>query len=80
MVSWSAQNVLACTVSGTNGDGSGANVTGVWGCSGLECLENSTTSSAIVSQTIYTLLCTTLDNSTTSKQAIVNVVSVFQEK
>jgi hypothetical protein len=78
--SQSAQNVTSCSVSGTNGDGTGGNTTGVWGCTGLQCLENSTTSTPIASQTIYTLLCTALDNSTTSKQAIVNVISVFQEK
>jgi len=80
-VTWSATNVTSCNISGNNGDGTGSNATGLWGCNGAAC-ENAITqtSSPLQDQTIYTLMCTEFDNSTTSKQAIVNVVPVFQEK
>jgi hypothetical protein len=80
-VSWSATNVTSCNITGTNGDGSGSNATGLWGCTGLQCLSTTTMQSTpIQNQTIYTLMCTEFDNSTSSKQAVVNVVPIFQEK
>jgi hypothetical protein len=82
-VTWSATNVSSCNITGTNGDGTGSNATGLWGCTGLQCVNTSNpsvTSSPIENQTIYTIMCTALDNSTSSQQAVVNVVPIFQEK
>lgn len=66
-VSWDVQNVDGCAVSGDNGD-SWSGATG------------SHTSSPIMQRTIYTLTCTTLDQSTFTESATVNTVPVFQER
>ncbi len=76
-VSWSAANVNPglCHITGSNGDGTGTNATGVWvGASGSQV------SSKITGQTIFTLVCTGLDSSTLTQSATVNIIPIFQEK
>jgi hypothetical protein len=69
-ISWSASNVISCTVSGTNGDS--------WsGASG------SKTSSPIVARTTYTLICHALPGASPSsltETQTVNIVPQFQER
>jgi Arm DNA-binding domain len=74
-ISWSAQSVSSCTISGTNGDG--------WGCTDPgSCAATSTrTSSDILGQTTYTLKCVSLDGSNfPPRSAIVTIVPISQEK
>jgi len=73
-VSWQVTGVLSCEVTGNNGDGTGSNETGVWsGASGAQI------SSPITAQTIYTLTCIGLDDSTVTRSATVNITPIFQE-
>ena len=73
-VSWQVTDVLSCEVTGNNGDGTGSNETGVWsGASGAQI------SSPITAQTIYTLTCIGLDDSTVTRSATVNITPIFQE-
>ena len=75
-ISWSAQSVSSCSVSGTNGDGSG------WSCaSQSSCAATSTAqSSAITAQTTYTLSCQGQNGSTFTRKAIVSIAPTFQEQ
>jgi hypothetical protein len=68
-VHWSASNVTSCTVTGTNGD--------AW--SGLRSPVGGERSSAITERVIYTLTCVTANGGTASKQAVVNILPVFNE-
>lgn len=67
-VSWSAQNVSSCVVTGTNGDSWETRSSRVGG----------EESSVIRRQVIYTLTCLT-GSQTLRKSATVNVIPVFQE-
>lgn len=69
-VHWSSQNMSACTVSGTNGDG--------WNV--LNSPVNGELSSAITGQVIYTLSCRGTDGGTYAKTAHVNVLPIWTEK
>lgn len=74
-VVWNADSVQSCTVTGTNGDGTGQNDTGVWsGASGTQV------SSSIGGQTTYTLTCLGTDSSTLVERASVNIIPNFEEK
>lgn len=72
-VYWNISEVIdsTCSVTGSNGD----SWTGLAfsGTSGKQ-------TSAIISQTIYTLTCTGVDNSTFSETATANIIPVFQEQ
>jgi hypothetical protein len=76
-VSWNIGNVQSCTVRGDNGDGSGANSTGVW--SGLT---GDKTSSGILQVTTYTLSCVVDDpNAPPFTQSVsTNIVPSYREK
>jgi len=67
-VSWTSTNTSDCTVSGNNGDGPWTGTT------------NTHDSTAIQSQTIFTLSCNGLDGSTISKTATVNIIPSEQER
>lgn len=72
-VYWNISNVVdsSCSVTGTNGDSwTGLAFSGTSG----------KTTGAITSQTIYTLTCTGLDDSTFTETATVNIIPVFQEQ
>ncbi len=69
-VAWTSQYTSSCTVSGNNGDG-GAGWSGTTG---------SHISSALVSQTIYTLSCLGLDGSTISRTVSVNIIPIESEQ
>ncbi len=73
-VSWTSQNVVSCTVTGSNSDGTGSNSTGVW---------NTTTgnkpSSNIQAQTVYTLTCLGQNGSNATDAATVNIVPSWCE-
>jgi hypothetical protein len=74
---WDVSNVQSCTVTGTNGDGTGLNGTGTW-----YTMAGEQTSSPITSQVIYTLTCQALEGATPSslsEQVTVTNVPVFQE-
>lgn len=64
-VEWSASQVSSCTVTGGSDSWTGA--------SGMN------QSSAIRSQTTYTLSCQGLDGSTISRSAVVNITPIFHE-
>ena len=67
-VTWEANHVKSCTVTGTNGDGP-------WtGASGVQ------TSNPIIGQTIYTLSCVGFDSVTVTRTATVNIVPKFKEQ
>src|SRR3989344_369182 len=65
-VNWQVTDVRSCEVTGNNGD--------AWsGASGAQI------SSPITAQTIYTLTCIGLDDSTVTRSATVNITPIFQE-
>jgi hypothetical protein len=67
---WNMTNVTTCSVTGSNGDH--------W--TGLSSGTSGRTSGVITQQTIYTLSCAALDNSTYTETAIVNLLPIFQER
>ena len=68
---WNYLNVASCTVTGTNGDGSG----GTWsGASGIKV------TGAITGRTTYTLSCTSLNSTQFSESASVSILPTYQEK
>ncbi len=73
-ISWDIQNVRSCSVTGTNGVDSWSDSNPV----GSESSRN-VISSGLIQQTIYTLNCTGLDNSTYTESATVNIVPIFKE-
>ncbi len=86
LIGWNVQNVKndsgghACTVTATNGDGTGTNTAG-WS-SNTNVSGNSSgskTSSAISTQTTYTLTCNGLDGSTFTDSVTINVIPSFRE-
>lgn len=71
-ISWRAENVKSCTVTGTNGDS--------WGCSASACDATTTEQSGLIqAQTTYTLSCTALDSSSLGGSAVVDIVPDFVE-
>ncbi len=72
-VYWNISNVVdsSCSISGGNGDH--------WSGSAFSGSSGKTTKT-ITSQTIYTLTCTGVDNSTITETATVNIIPVFQEQ
>lgn len=74
---WNVENAQSCLVSGSNGDGTGSNATGVWNTASSG--ESGKASSAIEGQTIYTLTCIDDGGATTTEQATVNVTPGFRE-
>ena len=66
-VTWSADFVNSCTVTGTNGDR--------W-----ETRTGNETSGPIDQQTIYTLSCAGVDGSTLTQQVTVGIIPIFQEQ
>jgi len=77
-VHWQAKNVKSCTITGTNGDGTGNNTTGVW-----DTDTGDKTSSPITAQTIYTITCQGLAGaspSSVSESTTVNIIPDFQEQ
>jgi hypothetical protein len=78
-VYWDISNVLSCTITGANGDGTGSNSTGTW--STTSSGTTGVTTSPITSQTVYTLKCLEEDGVTYFTQtATVNVVPTYQER
>ncbi len=76
-VFWTASNVSSCSVTATNGDGTGSNATGVWSTP-----TGAKTSSPIASQTVFTIVCQGLPGSTpssVSRSSTVNVLPTFEE-
>lgn len=74
-VTWSATNVSACTLRGSNGD--------VWSCAGSSCASVHTHStSPILSRTSYTLSCAPLPDAPAISQVtkIVNIAPTFSEQ
>ena len=65
-ITWSADFVNSCTVTGTNGDR--------W-----ETRTGNETSGPITQQTIYTLSCEGVDGSTLTQRVTVNIIPIFQE-
>ena len=65
-ITWSANFVNSCTVTGTNGDR--------W-----TTMTGNETSGPITQQTIYTLSCEGVDGSTLTQRVIVNIIPIFQE-
>lgn len=76
-VSWSAANVVSCHVSGTNGDGADSDTDpdSPW----RGAVSTGVPTSAISSQTTYTLSCVDGDDNTLTQSATVNILPVFQE-
>lgn len=66
-VNWNVTSVRSCTVTGTNGDS--------W--SGASGSQNS---GPIIGQTVFTLTCTGLDDSTITRTTSVNIVPIFNEQ
>jgi hypothetical protein len=80
-VYWNVSNAASCSITGTNGDGTGVNSTGIWDT--LSSGVSGETSSPIEQRTIYTLTCTGLSGASpasASESQTVNVVPVFQEE
>lgn len=84
-VVWSADRVTSCTVTGSNGDGSGTNATGTWTADAEGRLTNLVSptgghvTSAIDQQVIYTLRCVTVGGATLVDTAMVNIIPVAHE-
>ena len=76
VITWTGREVSACTVAGSNGDGTGSNSTGSWsGTSGEK------PSSPLNQRTTYTLTCTAFDGTPVPpQQAVVDMLPVFQEQ
>ncbi len=77
-VTWAAQHVRVCSVTGTNGDGTGSNSTGTW-----DQLNGDHPSSPITSQTIFTITCQGYPGSTpasVTQSTTVNIAPIFQEQ
>lgn len=74
-VAWSARHVTSCTVTGTNGDGTGQNATGVW-----NTISGTKQSSPILGKTTYTLTCAGQDESTLTKSLDVNIIPDWVER
>jgi hypothetical protein len=77
-VYWGINNVMACTVTATDG----TSWTGAYSATSSCSTKNGTgcQSSPITHQTIYTLSCTALDASNYTETATVNLLPDFQEK
>jgi hypothetical protein len=77
-ITWAADNVASCTVTGSNGDGTSGGATGAW--TGNEGDQNS---SPITGQTIYTITCQGFPGATpasVTESTTVNIVPLFQEQ
>ena len=77
-VTWAAENVLSCTVRGTNGDGSGSNATGLWNTTSGDM-----TTTPIIAQTVYSITCPGFAGASppsATRSTTVNIVPTFQEQ
>jgi len=79
IVSWSASFVNSCTVTGTNGNSWSGFSSGAATCThsvdGQGCV-----STPITAQTVYTLSCVGLDDSSLAKSVTVNIVPIIIEQ
>jgi hypothetical protein len=69
-VFWNLDNVSDCTIAGSNGDNWNLTSSG----------EGGETTGPITAQTIFTLSCTGLDESSIHESATINILPVFQER
>ena len=67
-VAWTSTNAASCSVRGSNGDGPWSGTSG------------SHTTGSITAQTIYTLTCTGLDDSTITRTATINIIPNWVEQ
>ena len=84
-VFWDISNVKTCSVTGTNGDGTGSNATGVWDeIKGNSFTSGSLgkTSSVITARTTYTLSCIAHKKDTIipKQTATVEIAPLFEER
>jgi hypothetical protein len=69
-ITWSASNVVSCTVTAPNGDS--------W--TGLSSPIGGTVSQPITGRTVYTLVCRTAAGDTVTRAGVVNVLPTWQEQ